>query len=62
MSDSTQDFVTPVHMQSGAWWATSHGNARRTALGATAVVVLLAMISWLIWISPSDNVVRSAVT
>ncbi|KQS22316.1 hypothetical protein ASG05_01605 [Frigoribacterium sp. Leaf186] len=49
-------------MQSGAWWATSHGNARRTALGATAVVVLLAMISWLIWISPSDNVVRSAVT
>ncbi|WP_249408955.1 glycoside hydrolase family 26 protein [Frigoribacterium sp. CFBP 8751] len=62
MSDSTQDFVTPVHLQSGAWWATSHGNARRTALGATAVVVLLAMISWLIWVSPSDNIVRSAVT
>ena len=61
MSESAQKFVAPAHVQSGAWWAQSHGNARRTGLGATAVVVLLAMISWLIWISPSDNAVRSAV-
>ncbi|WP_245186079.1 glycosyl hydrolase [Frigoribacterium sp. PvP032] len=61
MSESPQTFVAPLHVQSGAWWASSHGNARRTALGATAAVVLLAMISWLIWISPSDNPVRTAV-
>jgi hypothetical protein len=61
LSESTQKFVAPAHVQTGAWWAQSHGNARRTGLGATAVVVLLAMISWLIWISPSDNAVRSAV-
>jgi len=61
LSESTQDFVAPLHVHSGAWWAQSRSNARRTGLGATAVVVLLAMISWLIWISPSDNAVRSAV-
>ncbi|TDT65683.1 glycosyl hydrolase [Frigoribacterium sp. PhB116] len=61
MSESPQTFVAPLHVQSGAWWASSHGNARRTALGATATVVLLAMISWLIWISPTDNPVRTAV-
>jgi beta-mannanase len=61
LSESPQTFVAPLHVQSGAWWASSHGNARRTALGATAVVVLLAMISWLIWISPTDNPVRTAV-
>ncbi|NIJ03769.1 glycosyl hydrolase [Frigoribacterium faeni] len=61
MSESPQTFVAPLHVQSGAWWASSHGNARRTALGATATVVLLAMISWLIWISPTENPVRTAV-
>jgi hypothetical protein len=61
LSESSQTFVAPLHVQSGAWWASSHGNARRTALGATAAVVLLAMISWLIWISPTDNPVRTAV-
>jgi beta-mannanase len=61
LSESPQTFVAPLHVQSGAWWASSHGNARRTALGATASVVLLAMISWLIWISPTDNPVRTAV-
>lgn len=61
MSDSDSTFVAPVHVHSGAWWASSHGNARRTALGATASIVLLALISWLIWVSPSDNAVRSAV-
>jgi beta-mannanase len=61
LSESPQTFVAPLHVQSGAWWASSHGNARRTALGATATVVLLAMISWLIWISPTDNPVRTAV-
>ena len=34
MSESPQTFVAPLHVQSGAWWASSHGNARRTALGA----------------------------
>lgn len=61
MSESSQQFVAPVHLQTGAWWAASHGNARRTALGATAVAVVLALVSWLVWISPTDNVVRTAV-
>ncbi|WP_423917252.1 glycosyl hydrolase [Frigoribacterium sp. 2-23] len=61
MSESSQNFVTPLHVHSGVWWATSKGNARRTALGATAIAVLLAMITWLIWVSPSENAVRTAV-
>jgi len=61
LSEPTQQFVAPVHLQTGSWWAASEGNARRTALGTTAVALVLAMITWLIWVSPGDNAVRTAV-
>ncbi|GAA4264886.1 glycosyl hydrolase [Frondihabitans peucedani] len=53
--------ITPLSTGT-AWWTTGKKNSRRSALGATAIVVLLALISWLVWMSPTDNVVRHAVT
>ncbi|BDZ50817.1 hypothetical protein GCM10025867_30580 [Frondihabitans sucicola] len=53
--------ITPL-AHGKAWWTTGKKNSRRTALGATSIVVLLALISWLVWMSPTDNVVRHAVT
>jgi mannan endo-1,4-beta-mannosidase len=52
--------ITPLNTK--AWWTTGKKNSRRTALGATSIVVLLALISWLVWMSPTDNVVRHAVS
>lgn len=66
MSDLTSNtnhgmsVITPLS-QGTAWWTTDKKNSRRSALGATAIVVLLALISWLVWMSPTDNVVRKAV-
>ncbi|MBT2504118.1 glycoside hydrolase family 26 protein [Curtobacterium sp. ISL-83] len=38
---------------SGAWWAQSSKHARRTAVGTTAIVLVLGLITWTVWISPS---------
>ncbi|WIE55977.1 glycosyl hydrolase [Curtobacterium sp. MCBD17_003] len=45
---------------SGSWWAPSSKHAKRTAVGTTAIVVALALITWAVWISPG-NVVSTAV-
>ncbi|RKR74013.1 glycosyl hydrolase [Frondihabitans australicus] len=55
-----ETMITPLKT-GGAFWSTGTRNRRRTALGATAIVVLLALISWLVWISPSDSPVRKIV-
>ncbi|ARC57028.1 Endoglucanase H [Frondihabitans sp. 762G35] len=60
MSEYSETMITPLG-SGGAWWSTDKRNARRTTLGATAIVVLLALITWLIWMSPTDNPVRKIV-
>ncbi|AMM22430.1 hypothetical protein AX769_13455 [Frondihabitans sp. PAMC 28766] len=51
--------ITPL--KTGAFWSTGKRNTRRTAMGATAIVVLLALISMIVWLSPSDSPVRKLV-
>lgn len=41
---------------SGAWWAQSSKHARLTALGTTAILVVLGLITWTVWVSPSGPV------
>ncbi|MBO9045245.1 glycosyl hydrolase [Curtobacterium flaccumfaciens] len=41
---------------SSAWWAQSSKHARRTAIGTTAIVLALGLITWSVWISPSGPV------
>lgn len=53
--------ITPLST-SGKFWSTGKRNNRRTALGATTIVVLLALISWLVWMSPTDSPIRKAVS
>lgn len=60
MSDYSSGGVTPLST-GGAFWSTGKKNSRRSALGATAIVVLLGLISWMVWMSPTDNVVRKVV-
>ncbi|OIH93803.1 glycoside hydrolase family 26 protein [Curtobacterium sp. MCBA15_001] len=38
------------------WWAPSSKHAKRTAVGTTAIVVALGLITWSVWISPSSPV------
>lgn len=52
--------ITPLNRGS-AWWTTGKKNSRKTALGASAILVVLALITYLIWVSPSDNPVRRLV-
>ncbi|PYY32203.1 hypothetical protein, partial [Curtobacterium sp. MCBD17_030] len=40
----------------GTWWAPSTKHAKRTALGMAAIVAVLALITWSVWISPSGPV------
>lgn len=60
MSEYNETVITPLE-HGAAWWTTGKKNSRRTALGATAIVVLLALITWIIWVSPNDNPVRKLV-
>ncbi len=55
-----ETMITPLSA-GGAFWTTGKRNRRRTALGATAIVVFLALISYLVWMSPSDSAVRKIV-
>ncbi|MBM7801391.1 beta-mannanase [Curtobacterium luteum] len=41
---------------SGAWWAQSSKHAKLTALGTTAILVVLGLITWTVWVSPSGPV------
>ncbi|MGN8050237.1 glycosyl hydrolase [Curtobacterium sp. 22159] len=41
---------------SGAWWAQSSKHARLTAVGTTAIVLVLGLITWNVWVSPSGPV------
>ena len=38
------------------WWAQSSKHARRTAIGTTAIVLVLGLITWTVWVSPSGPV------
>lgn len=38
------------------WWAPSTRHAKRTAAGMAAIVAVLALITWSVWISPSGPV------
>ena len=41
---------------SGAWWAQSSKHARLTAVGTTAIVLVLGLITYTVWVSPSGPV------
>ncbi|SFF85891.1 glycoside hydrolase family 26 protein [Curtobacterium sp. YR515] len=41
---------------SGAWWAQSSKHARLTAVGTTAIVLVLGLITWNVWVSPAGSV------
>lgn len=41
---------------SGAWWAQSSKHARLTAIGTTAIVLVLGLITWNVWVSPAGSV------
>ncbi|WP_439691402.1 glycosyl hydrolase [Curtobacterium sp. SP.BCo] len=41
---------------SGAWWAQSSKHARLTAVGTTAIVLVLGLITWNVWVSPAGPV------
>ncbi|WIE76970.1 glycosyl hydrolase [Curtobacterium sp. MCSS17_007] len=38
------------------WWAQSSKHARRTAIGTTAIVLVLGLITWTVWVSPAGPV------
>ncbi|PZF59578.1 hypothetical protein DEJ23_00610 [Curtobacterium sp. MCSS17_008] len=38
------------------WWAQSSKHARRTAVGTTAIVLVLGLITWTVWVSPAGPV------
>ncbi|GAA1493524.1 glycoside hydrolase family 26 protein [Curtobacterium herbarum] len=48
--------MSDLDRPSSAWWAPSTKHAKRTALGMAAIVAVLALITWSIWISPSGPV------
>jgi beta-mannanase len=39
-----------------AWWAPSTKHAKGTALGMAAIIAVLALITWSVWLSPSGPV------
>jgi len=41
---------------SGTWWAQSSRHARLTAIGTTAIVLVLGLITWNVWVSPAGSV------
>ncbi|MCL9665472.1 hypothetical protein L2091_09555 [Curtobacterium albidum] len=38
------------------WWAQSSKHARRTAVGTAAIVLVLGLITWTVWVSPAGPV------
>ena len=41
---------------SSTWWAQSSKHARLTAVGTTAIVLVLGLITWNVWVSPAGSV------
>jgi beta-mannanase len=41
---------------SSTWWAQSSKHARLTAIGTTAIVIVLGLITWNVWVSPAGSV------
>ncbi|MCS5521996.1 hypothetical protein NY551_04525 [Curtobacterium flaccumfaciens pv. oortii] len=48
--------MSDIIRSSSAWWAQSSKHARRTAIGTTAIVLALGLITWSVWISPTGPV------
>ncbi|WP_144758982.1 glycoside hydrolase family 26 protein [Curtobacterium sp. 9128] len=48
--------MSDLFRSNGSWWAPSSKHAKRTAIGTTAIVLALALITWSVWISPSSPV------
>jgi beta-mannanase len=48
--------LSELDRPTGTWWAPSTKHAKRTALGMAAIVAVLALITWSVWISPSGPV------
>ncbi|OIH98491.1 MULTISPECIES: glycoside hydrolase family 26 protein [unclassified Curtobacterium] len=48
--------MSDIIRSSSAWWAQSSKHARRTAIGTTAIVLTLGLITWSVWVSPSGPV------
>ncbi|MCA5924230.1 glycoside hydrolase family 26 protein [Curtobacterium oceanosedimentum] len=48
--------MSDIIRSSSTWWAQSSKHARWTAVGTTAIVLALALITWSVWVSPSGPV------
>ncbi|KQS08061.1 hypothetical protein ASG04_13030 [Curtobacterium sp. Leaf183] len=48
--------MSDLFRSTGSWWAPSSKHAKRTAIGTTAIVLALALITWSVWVSPSSPV------
>lgn len=48
--------MSDLFRSTSSWWAPSSKHAKRTAVGTTAIVVALGLITWSVWISPSSPV------
>ena len=48
--------MSDIIRSSSAWWAQSSKHARMTAVGTTAIVLVLGLITWTVWASPSGPV------
>jgi beta-mannanase len=48
--------LSDLFRSTSTWWAPSSKHAKRTAVGTAAIVLVLALITWNVWISPSSPV------
>jgi beta-mannanase len=48
--------LSDLFRSTSTWWAPSSKHAKRTAVGTTAIVLALGLITWSVWISPSSPV------
>ncbi|MCJ1715464.1 glycosyl hydrolase [Curtobacterium sp. VKM Ac-2922] len=48
--------MSDLFRSSHSWWAPSSKHAKRTAVGTTAIVLALGLITWSVWVSPSSPV------
>ncbi|QZQ53681.1 hypothetical protein KZI27_00110 (plasmid) [Curtobacterium sp. TC1] len=48
--------MSDIIRSSSTWWAQSSKHARWTAVGTTAIVLALALITWSVWVSPAGPV------
>ena len=48
--------MSDIIRSTSTWWAQSSRHARRTAVGTAAIVLVLGLITWTVWVSPSGAV------